>query len=61
MKVLSWVAYTLLVVGGLVHGGQALGYYAVEVLPGIWAKLVYGLVGLAGVYGLFGWLGLRKK
>lgn len=61
MKKLSWIAYALLVIGGLVHLGQAFNYYAVdELLPGLFGTIVYLLVGLAGVYGIFGWLGLRK-
>lgn len=50
LTVLDWVAFVLLVVGGLNWGLTALGMNIVEPLGASIAKIVYLLVGLAAVY-----------
>ena len=51
-KMLDASASVLLIVGGLVHGGLAFGYNAVENLLGygMLPEIVYGVVGLSAVY-----------
>lgn len=64
MNTIDWLAYVLLVVGGLVHGGQAFGYYAVEELLGFipyLPEIVYGLVGLSGLYAFWTAIKLSMK
>jgi len=62
MNVLDWVAISLVVVGALVHGGQAFGYYAVERILPMWsARIVYGAVGVAGLYSLWSLVKLAKR
>ena len=50
LTVLDWVAFVLLVVGGLNWGLTALGMNIVEPFGASIAKIVYLLVGLAAVY-----------
>jgi len=50
MKSLHTIAFTLLVIGGLNWGLDALGYNVVDMLGPSIAMIVYVLVGLAAVY-----------
>ncbi len=54
MSVIGWIAFVLLVIGGLNWGLAVFDYNLVTALlgTGIVTKVVYGLVGLAAVYKL---------
>ena len=51
-KAIDLSASWLLIIGGLVHLGQAFNWYAVDVIFASWAWIVYGLVGISAVYTL---------
>lgn len=53
MKALHYVAFTLLIIGGLNWGLSALGWNVVNLLLGSWPaieQIVYILVGLSAIY-----------
>jgi hypothetical protein len=53
MKLLHYIAFALVVIGGLNWGLYALGYNLVNMLLGSWPmveKVVYLLVGLSAIY-----------
>ncbi len=50
LTVIDWVAFVLLVVGGLNWGLTALGSNIVEPLGASIAQIVYLLVGVAAIY-----------
>ena len=54
MNTLDWVAFVLVVVGGINWGLVALNYNLVQAILGVGtlAKIVYGLVGLAALYSI---------
>jgi uncharacterized membrane protein YuzA (DUF378 family) len=63
MKWYDWVAFTLLVIGGLNWG---LGLFNVNLVSlifgtGLLAKVVYGAVGVSGAYGLYMIVKLASK
>jgi len=55
MSTLDLVVVILVIVGALNWGLEALGYNLVEMILGVGTltKIVYGLVGLAGLYKLY--------
>lgn len=62
MSKLDWIAYGLLVVGGLNWGLVSLNFNLVSYLfgTGMIANIVYGAVGLSAVYALVSAI-MRKK
>ena len=64
MNALDWIAFILVVVGGLNWGLVALGFNLVDFLFGAWpvvANVVYGLVGLSAVYMIISAAKMKKK
>jgi hypothetical protein len=46
---LKWIAWVLVVIGGLNWGFYAFGYNLVGILPGALATIVYVLVGISAI------------
>ena len=55
MATLDWIVVVLVIIGALNWGLVALGYNLVEMILGVGTltKIVYGLVGLAGLYKIY--------
>jgi uncharacterized protein len=63
MKFINWLAYILVVVGGLNWGLTAVGFNLVEKILGTGSvtKVVYILVGLAALWALYTIRPVEKK
>jgi len=55
MKAIDWIAFVLLVVGGINWGLGLFNFNLVSAIfgTGLLAKIVYGAVGLSGLYGAY--------
>jgi uncharacterized membrane protein YuzA (DUF378 family) len=61
--ILDWIAFILVIIGGLNWGLVALGFNLVDSIfgAGMLATIVYALVGLSALYMLFAWPKKMKK
>jgi len=64
MKVINWIAAILLIVGGL--NWLLIGLFGFDLvtaifLDGLWATIIYDLIGLSALYGLFVFLPKMTK
>lgn len=63
MNFLDYIAIILLIIGGLNWGLSVFSYNLVSALlgTGLWAKIVYGLVGLSALYSIYSFIKLAVK